>query len=99
MIEVVAPDGTTQDVTTLILSMGMTEGEPNGIVYLQRPLWAAFHARHSRLERWYSNLISILNSNWGADGQIKVGAGIPAQDATYGYLTGIQDDASGPPCV
>ena len=30
------------DVTQTILSMGMTEGEPNGIVYLQRPLWAAF---------------------------------------------------------
>ncbi|MDQ6786516.1 MAG: pilus assembly PilX N-terminal domain-containing protein [Acidobacteriota bacterium] len=42
LIEVVKPDGTTVDVTKEILSMGMTEGEPNGIVYLQRPLWAAF---------------------------------------------------------
>jgi hypothetical protein len=43
LIQIVAPDGiTTRDVTREILSMGMTEGEPNGIVYLQRPLWAAF---------------------------------------------------------
>lgn len=42
LIEIVKPDGTTVDVTQQILSMGMTEGEPNGIVYLQRPLWAAF---------------------------------------------------------
>lgn len=43
LIQIVAADGvTTRDVTREILSMGMTEGEPNGIVYLQRPLWAAF---------------------------------------------------------
>jgi hypothetical protein len=42
LIQVVAPDGAIRDVTKEILSMGMTEGEPNGIVYLQRPLWAAF---------------------------------------------------------
>lgn len=42
LIEIVKPDGTTIDVTQTILSMGVTEGEPNGIVYLQRPLWAAF---------------------------------------------------------
>jgi hypothetical protein len=42
LIEIVKPDGTTVDVTQTILSMGVTEGEPNGIVYLQRPLWAAF---------------------------------------------------------
>jgi hypothetical protein len=42
LIQIVGPDGTVRDVTREILSMGMTEGEPNGIVYLQRPLWAAF---------------------------------------------------------
>jgi hypothetical protein len=42
LIQIVAPDGTARDVTREILSMGTTEGEPNGIVYLQRPLWAAF---------------------------------------------------------
>ena len=34
--------GAPIDVTSRILSMGMTVGEPNGIVRLQRPLWAAF---------------------------------------------------------
>ncbi|HLM59278.1 MAG TPA: pilus assembly PilX N-terminal domain-containing protein, partial [Pyrinomonadaceae bacterium] len=42
LIEIVKPDGTTVDVTQEILSMGVTVGEPNGIIYLQRPLWAAF---------------------------------------------------------
>ncbi len=42
LIEIVKPDNTTVDVTKEILSMGMTEGEPNGIVYLQRPMWSAF---------------------------------------------------------
>lgn len=42
LIEVTKPDGTTVDVTQQILSMGMTVGEPNGIVYLQRPIWAAY---------------------------------------------------------
>ena len=42
LIEIVKPDGTTVDVTQTILSMGMTTGEPNGIVYLQRPLFAGF---------------------------------------------------------
>lgn len=47
LIEIVPPtlsDGTPQapiDVTQTILSMGVTVGEPNGIVYLQRPEWAA----------------------------------------------------------
>ena len=42
LIEIVKTDGTTLDVTSEVLSMGMTVGEPNGIVYLQRPLWAAY---------------------------------------------------------
>jgi hypothetical protein len=43
LIEIVKPDGkTTVDVTQQILSMGVTVGEPNAIVHLQRPLWAAF---------------------------------------------------------
>lgn len=48
LIEIVPPpdaDGTPNDpidVTREILSMGMTMGEPNGIVLLQRPEWAAF---------------------------------------------------------
>lgn len=48
LIEIVPPlaaDGTQPapiDVTATILSMGMTVGEPNAIVMLQRPEWAGF---------------------------------------------------------
>ena len=48
LIEIVPaplPDGTQPDpidVTKQVLSMGMTVGEPNAIVNLQRPEWAAF---------------------------------------------------------
>lgn len=42
LIQIVDANGTTRDVTREILSMGMTEGEPNAIVMLQRPVWAAF---------------------------------------------------------
>lgn len=42
LIEVVTPGGAAVDVTEAILSMGVTVGEPNAIVHLQRPLWAAF---------------------------------------------------------
>jgi len=42
LIEVIDATGTAHDVTQTILSMGITEGEPNGIVYLQRPLWTAY---------------------------------------------------------
>jgi hypothetical protein len=41
-IQVVDSTGAVRDVTEEILSLGMTEGEPNAIVTLQRPLWTAF---------------------------------------------------------
>jgi hypothetical protein len=71
LIEIVKPDGTTVDVTQTILSMGVTVGEPNGIVYLQRPLWAAF-VQGSR-DRTGSNfdLVSLTRSSQTiADGEI-----------------------------
>jgi len=84
----------------------MTEGEPNVIVYLQRPLWAAF-TQGSRDASGLSNpalngdpaytncLSDIMNkTRKGADGEIKIASGIPAQDATYGYLTQILDDTA-----
>ncbi|HQU83278.1 MAG TPA: hypothetical protein PKY59_09150 [Pyrinomonadaceae bacterium] len=71
-IEVVKPDGTTVDVTREILSMGMTVGEPNGIVYLQRPLWAAF-VQGSR-DRQGTNNFDLVNLTRNyqtiADGEI-----------------------------
>lgn len=42
LIEIVRPDGTAVDVTQTILSMGITQGEPNAIVQLQRPLALAY---------------------------------------------------------
>lgn len=104
LIQVIDANGVARDVTTQILSLGMTEGEPNGIVYLQRPLWAAY-TQGSRDASGLTNpalngdpaytncLTDIMNkTRKGADGEIKVAAGYPTQDATYGYLTQLVDD-------
>lgn len=71
LIEIVRPDGSTIDVTQTILSMGVTEGEPNGIVYLQRPLWAAY-VQGSRDRRGNAFTLSNLTRNYQsiADGEI-----------------------------
>lgn len=70
-IEVVKPDGTTLDVTQQILSMGMTQGEPNGIVYLQRPLWAAFvQGSRDRAGKNFDLANLTKNSQTIADGEI-----------------------------
>src|SRR6185295_7988762 len=42
LIQIVDSNDVWRDVTREVLSMGMTVGEPNAIVQLQRPLWAAF---------------------------------------------------------
>ena len=105
LIEIVAANGTAYDVTREILSMGMTEGEPNAIVQLQRPLWAAY-VQGSRDSSGvalnpalngdvaYSNCLTdiITKTHIGSSGEVKVAAGIPAQDGTYGYLTTVLDD-------
>jgi len=104
VIQVVDTNGNVRDVTTEILSMGMTEGETNGIVYLQRPLWAAYTQGSRDVsgltnpgtngDQAYTNcLTDIMNkTRKGADGEIALGASAPTQNATYGYLTGILDD-------
>jgi hypothetical protein len=95
LIQIVDANGVARDVTQQVLSMGMTEGEPNAIVMLQRPLWAAF-TQGSRdastasptpnpalnADPAYSNtLTDIMNlTHVGADGEIKV-------DAANGYPT------------
>jgi hypothetical protein len=102
LIQIVDSNGVVRDVTQQILSMGMTEGEPNAIIHLQRPLWAAF-TQGSRDasgltnpalngDPVYSNtLTDILNkTRVGANGSI----GTPAQNSTYGYLTQIVDDTA-----
>lgn len=71
LIEVVKPDGTAVDVTQTILSMGMTEGEPNGIVYLQRPLWAAYmQGSRDRLGGGFDLVTLTRNSQTIADGEM-----------------------------
>ena len=104
LIQIVDANGVARDVTTEVLSLGMTEGEPNGIVYLQRPLWAAFTQGSRDVsgltnaalngDPAYTNcLTDIMNkTRKGADGEIKIATGYPTQDATYGYLTQLADD-------
>lgn len=71
LIEIVRPDGTAVDVTQTILSMGLTEGEPNAIVNLQRPLWAAY-TQGSRDRLGNSFDLQSLTRNYQsiADGEI-----------------------------
>jgi hypothetical protein len=72
LIEIVRADGTAIDVTREILSMGMTEGEPNAIVNLQRPLWTAFvQGSRDREGSNNFNLVNLIrNYQTIADGEI-----------------------------
>lgn len=63
LIEVVKPDGTTVDVTQQILSMGVTVGEPNAIIHLQRPMWAAFMQGSRDRNRDASNPSNVRDTN------------------------------------
>jgi hypothetical protein len=70
-IEVVKPDGTTLDVTQTILSMGITVGEPNGILYFQRPLWAAYMQGSRDRGGNALDLVNLTkNYRGGSDGEI-----------------------------
>lgn len=82
LIEIVKPDGTTVDVTKTILSMGVTVGEPNAIVHLQRPLWASFMqgsrdrmGGNTYLTYFMDN--STANRRVLADGEINIAAVAP----------------------
>jgi hypothetical protein len=85
LIEITKPGGTTIDVTKPILSMGMTEGEPNGIVYLQRPLWAAY-TQGSRERLGSDNTLVNMTNNTqtAADGEI---IAAPTFDTNRGFIT------------
>jgi hypothetical protein len=95
LIEIVKPDGTTVDVTQQILSMGVTEGEPNGIVYMQRPLWASY-VQGSRDRNIANNINLVYLTDWtstspthetraAVDGEISAAAF--NRDTTYGHFT------------
>ncbi len=94
-IEVTKPDGTTVDVTKQILSMGMTEGEPNGIVYLQRPLWAAYTQGSRDRSGGDNTLVNLTtNTQTAADGEV---IAAPAFDTSRGFIkdsiSDLNDDA------
>lgn len=100
LIEIVKPDGATIDVTQEILSMGVTEGEPNGILYVQRPLWAS--AIQGSRDREGSNLdLANLTNNYQviADGEIADDPS-PFFDLNRNLLSGdpnaVDDDAGNP---
>lgn len=99
LIQIVDVDGNTFDVTKEILSMGITETEPNAVVTLQRPLWAAFtQGTRDASSSSGNNYLTYLmnNTSVGMDGEIKVDFTHPLLSSTYG-LTNIVDDSSGQP--
>jgi hypothetical protein len=107
LIQIVDSDDVWRDVTAEVLSMGMTVGEPNAIVQLQRPLWAAF-TQGSRdgsttsttpnpalnTDVAYSNcLTDIVNkTHIAADGEINTGTAF--LEDPEGYLTSVVDDTA-----
>jgi hypothetical protein len=104
LIQIVDPNGNVFDVTRQILSMGVTVGEPNAIVTLQRPIWAAFTqgSRDASASQniapdgtpYYNSLTDIEGkTHIAADGQIQTAPG-PVQQGN-GYLTGLVDDIAG----
>jgi hypothetical protein len=99
LIEIVDSDGVAHDVTQEILSMGVTVGEPNAIVHLQRPLWAAF-MQGSRDRMGGNEYLTYFTDNSRsdrralADGEINISTGLTFDPA--GFLnsldTNIDDD-------
>jgi hypothetical protein len=86
LIEIVPPpntDGTPRDpidVTQTVLSMGVTVGEPNAVIMIQRPEWAAFlqgdrdrkgdSTHHNYLNFFLDN--SVADRRALADGEIRL---------------------------
>jgi type II secretory pathway pseudopilin PulG len=102
LIQIVKPDGTTVDVTQQILSMGMTVGEPNAIVHLQRPVWAAFMqggrdrkgdaTHHNYLTYFFDN--SVTDRRCLADGSINAAATFHAAGYLNATNTTLDDDGT-----
>ncbi len=95
-IEIIDNNGVSRDVTRQVLSMGVTVGEPNAIVHLQRPLWAAF-MQGSRDRDGGNNYLTYLlnpdNTRTVADGEIVSFS----SNNPVGYLnsTALEDDGTG----
>jgi Tfp pilus assembly protein PilX len=95
LIQIVDQNGVARDVTREILSMGMTEGEPNGIVYLQRPLWAAFMQGNRDRDGGKRNLEFLTSdpaSRCIADGEIHSGNFSIASAGYYNTSSNSVDD-------
>jgi Tfp pilus assembly protein PilX len=107
LIQIVDSNGNARDVTRQILSMGVTVGEPNAIINLQRPLWTAFTqggrdasgTTNPTLngDPIYTNsLVDIItNTHVGFAGEIKHDStnGYPTVNSN-GYLTKIVGDTA-----
>ena len=107
LIEIVPPtlpDGTPQpaiDVTQAILSMGVTVGEPNGIIMLQRPEWAALMqgsrdrdgdaSHHNYLTYFLDN--SVTTRRAMADGEISKDVAFNPSGYIYSNDNNMDDDA------
>lgn len=106
LIEIVPPtaaDGTPQpaiDVTQAVLSMGVTVGEPNGIVYLQRPEWAALMqgsrdrngdgSHHNYLTYFLDN--SVATKRAMADGEINKDVAFDVSGYIFSNDNNLDDD-------
>lgn len=101
LIEVRRPDGTFVDVTRAILSMGMTVGEPNAIVNLQRPLWAAYMqgGRDRKGDTTHHNFLnyfldtSVTDRRAMADAEIKKSVAFSTAGFIYDADNNLDDDA------
>jgi hypothetical protein len=88
LIQIIDTNGNAIDVTQAVLSMGITEGEPNGIVYLQRPLWAAFMQGSRDRDAGtgtgedLADLINTASNNMVSDGEIANTTAAAAPTAT-----------------
>lgn len=107
LIEIVPPplsNGTPVapiDVTQTILSMGVTVGEPNGIIYLQRPAWAALmqgsrdregnSTHHNYLTYFLDN--SVSNRRALADGEISKDVAFDPSGYIWATDSTLDDDA------
>jgi hypothetical protein len=100
LIEIVKPDGTLVDVTQTILSMGVTVGEPNAIIHLQRPLWAAF-MQGSRDRMGGNTYLTYFMDNSRsdrralADGEINTSAGLTLNSA--GFINSVDNSLDDDP--
>lgn len=109
VIRLIDADGTAHDVTRTVLSLGVTVGEPNAIVHLQRPLWASYmQGSFDRTGSGWTLSNLLTSTNIAADGELKFSDMDPAAPVTtisdtytaglaLGYINNVVDDDNGVP--